>query len=183
MIRLTRRESRTERGTAIVEAVIIFPLIVFLIVMIIDLSNALFHHEVLTQIAREATRKASMIPRLEMGTVRVVDNGGGSYTCQTQPFGGGAVWSACSNSARNTILLDNVWDILRDWELKEQLRVIDGTREIILDRYDEAEPGGATGRRVRARIAFTYDAFFNSGGVFGVLGDRHIGTTLVGEKL
>ena len=58
MVRSLRRTARSERGQALVEFAIVFPLLMLLVIGIIEFGRAWNAHQVVTDAAREGARRA-----------------------------------------------------------------------------------------------------------------------------
>ncbi len=140
-------------GVALLEFVIVAPLILFLCVMTYDVGQLLGHHFAATQVAREGVRRAVATPGLLKGRYRLSQSGG-MLVCQYKSTPSSSP-QACSASLPGAGLLELVFRIYANLERQNQLSVVPNTREILLD-YGYPDPAVGT---ITVRMGFSYAGY------------------------
>jgi hypothetical protein len=162
------RKTLCEKGTALIEFAIVAPLLLMFTFAVVDIGNCLLHHEALTLVIREVARQNSWTPRLERGTVIAQDNGSGGMSCSFQREGGGSA-ASCDVRRKYWRNIVTSWQTLKNYEVKEHLRVVPDTRRIEVHYPDPSDPEG-----ILVDVGITYDALMSFQGYMGFIADRPI---------
>jgi hypothetical protein len=165
------RQKAAQSGNAMLEFILVAPILLACAINVYDLGSALWHHSSLTQVVREIARDASGEPGLEENAVvstLAESDLVGLPSCGLEYING--VWinpiawtpgNLCSVSAAGPVtyrLLQHNYNVLRLWEREEMLSLVDLKRGI--EFY--APPPAAAGlpRNITVTIRVSYAGLF-----------------------